>query len=676
MSEALAGQNRFRRPRIVTGLSAIVGLSLLMFVARSGESRPLVLFAAGVYGVLAYLWLRHQFWEAAERVGGVWTPRRRWQAALLALGCLGLLVNFTWYENGYLFVASLLVVLVTVGFAELAVRRVNFASKATALWLMGVGGAGLFIGLSFVDRPWSGFALGLMGLSWVGLASGIAIRSEQVASSTVPSQLHDMLPWWAALLAWTVATGAACYLAGSWVMLIPFALVALVMATLAASTMADIVLLTLVVAVMGWTASPAQLPDSFEGSPTAGDGTLVVLGDSYISGEGAERYYDGTDGNTGSRGEANMCRRSPNSWAARLGESEFDHTMFLACSGARTYNVMHDANPDSGDSGVLDPGPQDGEPSTQLDAYRSLLPDSYQSNVADFIPSLVVVSLGGNDAGFSAIGLMCVAPGDCGDRDNLWLDTLPGLERQLGAAFAQIRSAFAKTPVLVATYPDPIHEPKARCDVPLSRDDRRFIVQFVDELNARVESAALAQGFYVITELQESLAVQHRQLCDPQSPDGEPGLNFIGLRSTAGLAHERFSPANWIHNSLHPNKEGHDAMFSVVTEWLDEHRELVAVNPESGYVAPTPLPAYDEMDSQAHEDAEPPCDLFDVPGTAPECRAESTRWALGQVSAQLLSRGYGLLLLIGAVGAWSASLTLFRWRRRKAQERTPNAPKD
>ena len=202
---------------------------------------------------------------------------------------------------------------------------------------------------------------------------------------------------------------------------------------------------------MGVTPHPQPLADSTP-LTTGGGRTLVAIGDSYMSGEGASIFYDGTD-----EGGGNQCRRAPSAWAAlAAGDYGYPAFEFLACSGATTGNVYYKADaaykniPASSDArayrdrlaerGLI--ATQTGDRDTQLESWQK------DKQAANLQPDLVVVSLGGNDAGFSTIGAMCLAPGQCNERADLWLDSLDQVRDRLNLAYAEINETFPDTPVV------------------------------------------------------------------------------------------------------------------------------------------------------------------------------------------------------------------------------------
>ena len=156
---------------------------------------------------------------------------------------------------------------------------------------------------------------------------------------------------------------------------------------------------------------------------------VVALGDSYSSGEGAndpdggDDYYEETDfgGEYGAASpRRNACHRSPHAWSrkATLQDSassigarsdSFDPTMdfhMIACSGAESENLLpfHSA-------GVPAPTNAQGQSGTGQYGELSQLDQGY----LDENTTLVMFSIGGNDAQFGPIMAVCLSPLDVGD---------------------------------------------------------------------------------------------------------------------------------------------------------------------------------------------------------------------------------------------------------------------
>ncbi|MBG0825879.1 hypothetical protein HS048_34960 [Planomonospora sp. ID91781] len=155
---------------------------------------------------------------------------------------------------------------------------------------------------------------------------------------------------------------------------------------------------------------------------------VAVLGDSYTSGEGAGSYYAETDTDHGDAQRWNACRRSKNAWARKIvlpntagplgaltdswsTEAELG---FVACSGARTYNVWDAAFS-----------------ATRQDFSEGQFHEINQmrSGVLSADTTLVTITLGGNDeAAFTKAVRECALPhpSDCSE-DTTFLSRYKGL---------------------------------------------------------------------------------------------------------------------------------------------------------------------------------------------------------------------------------------------------------
>ena len=130
---------------------------------------------------------------------------------------------------------------------------------------------------------------------------------------------------------------------------------------------------------------------------------MVVLGDSYIAGEGAPSYFPGTDVL-----HVNRCHRAATAYPYLVAD-ELDLSLtFAACSGAKTFHVTS--------TGQYPASKDVFGAKKQLDVLRESLDRT----------KLVLMSIGGNDAGFAEIGAACAAPGepDCRRSANFWIKRL------------------------------------------------------------------------------------------------------------------------------------------------------------------------------------------------------------------------------------------------------------
>jgi hypothetical protein len=169
----------------------------------------------------------------------------------------------------------------------------------------------------------------------------------------------------------------------------------------------------------------------------------------------------------------------------------------------------------------------------------------------------------------------------------------------------------------------------------------------LDQLDAKIQSAADQAGISYLADMKDSLAKKHLQLCDKRK--GAAGVNFVDVKSVNGLATQRFNPLNWLHNSLHPNERGHAAMLETLVTWLDTNKVTQGVPPtqRTGNATRSSVPA------AAVTEPEPPCSMT-VAGDA-SCKTMAREW----VFQQILGRWpWSLLVLVGLLVLWAASIAL------------------
>jgi lysophospholipase L1-like esterase len=492
-------------------------------------------------------------------------------------------------------------------------------------------------GLAVCAASAAAFVLGLALAVWVhafGLAlSAIALLLAPVGLTLLSEDVmrRRRLRSWLALPAGLLAALAGVLLLEHWTGLPPHlawplaAALFVLVGAIASSTQADVLIVVTVVA-LAWTAIPEGVKG---GDATRADGrpTLVSLGDSYMSGEGAEKYFEKTN----QAGE-NECRRAPTAYAhevvAEGRAGPLERLAFFACSGAETDDLdpddqypnepIDDGTPDSGDSQV-----------TQLEARHRRGGDR-----------IVIVSIGGNDAEFSTIGMACLAPGSCVERGQVWLDRLGGVAEDVEASYRKIRRAVDDAvPIVAVPYPQPIRETSCPSSL-LEDDEHRFLHGFVKQLNGRIRQAARDARIYFLDGMRGAFG-EGLRICDGRTED--MGVNFIALRSVRGFVEQALHPANWIHNSLHPNEDGHDAMAIVLEDWLREHA-APPVRPRGDDVPEPFAPA--SLEGVMQEPV-PHCRGTPEPD---HCDRDDDQWAITQVARFLAGALLPALVLVA--GCW------------------------
>jgi len=294
---------------------------------------------------------------------------------------------------------------------------------------------------------------------------------------------------------------------------------------------------------------------------------IVALGDSYISGEGARVYFPGTD--EPGRERRNMCRRAKTAYPYLLAERLDASLVFVACSGAETTEV-------TGVDAAGEPVPGQ-YPDSPEDVYGARPQVEVLREVED--PDVVLLSIGGNDAGFAEIGKECAGPADCRRLAQGWLDKLgskvyPALVR----TYTAVREAAPEAEVLAMTYPNPVG-PKFCDDLAwLNPAEMRFLREvFIGRLNELAATAAEAAGIHSV-DLTAALA-GHR-FCEVEL--GKTAINFIDVSRTRGTVIDVTRLFGFASGSLHPNPRGHELLAEVVLPKLEGARD--------GTLPPAPEP--------------------------------------------------------------------------------------
>jgi lysophospholipase L1-like esterase len=219
----------------------------------------------------------------------------------------------------------------------------------------------------------------------------------------------------------------------------------------------------------------------------------VALGDSYSSGVGA--------GST-----SGSCVQSPNAYAAQWAKSNSPASFtFAACSGARTGDVIKN----------------------QFSSLNSST-------------TLVSITIGGNDAGFSSIMQTCVlkSTSSCqsavSSAEKYVKSTLPG---QLNTTLSGIRSHAPGARVVVLDYPD-FYDLSAWLCIGLSSADHEALDNGVDALDSALRTAAAGNGDAFVDVRSQFSA---HELCG-----GSSWLNSVTLP---------------IANSYHPTAAGQEGGY-------------------------------------------------------------------------------------------------------------------
>ena len=279
----------------------------------------------------------------------------------------------------------------------------------------------------------------------------------------------------------------------------------------------------------------------------------LAMGDSYISGEGAYDYQDGTDTDN------NHCHLSQKSYPHLVAVSlSFNSFHSVACSGA----TMNDINNGSGQykGQVRDNKTRDQRNSESILSSFSVGYINQSDFVTRYRPGAVTLSISGNDIGFSSIVKTCVtASYTC---YNTYEDRLE-LIRQINAKFPKIVETYKKiknvspdSKVYVVGYPQ-IAFVGGNCanNVHLNTEEIGFSQQIISYLDLVIKQAASKAGVYYVDT--ENALAGHR-LCETKSSD----VAVNGL--TAGNDKPSFLHGPMGNESYHPNQLGHQILEQAV----------------------------------------------------------------------------------------------------------------
>ncbi len=225
----------------------------------------------------------------------------------------------------------------------------------------------------------------------------------------------------------------------------------------------------------------------------------AALGDSYSSGVGTRVFYN----------EAGGCQRSPEAYGPKVAAAK-DYTLsFQACSGAKTTEVN----------------------SNQLGTLSSAT-------------SLVTITIGGNDAGFSNVILNCALYYfTCGsainEANSFIANKLPAL---LDTTYNDIRAKATTAHVVVLGYPRLFTAEGKTCNANfLTSSNEKKLNETGDKLDAAIKARAEAHRFSFV---------------DPRTPFS---------------SHEVCSSSEWLNGqsnplseSYHPNVSGQGEFTTLV----------------------------------------------------------------------------------------------------------------
>jgi lysophospholipase L1-like esterase len=226
----------------------------------------------------------------------------------------------------------------------------------------------------------------------------------------------------------------------------------------------------------------------------------VALGDSYSSGVGTRVFYE----------ESGGCDRSPDAYGPKIAAAKGYTLNFEACSGAKTPEVNE----------------------KQLGHLSSST-------------SLVTITIGGNDSGFSNVMINCAlyyftCGGAISEANEFIAKKLPGL---LETTYKDIRAKATTAEVIVLGYPKLFTKEGKTCNVNfLTSGNEKKMNESAEKLDAVVKGRAEAMKFKFVNP---TSAFEPHEVCA-----SEEWLN---------------GQSNPLEESYHPNVKGQAEFTTLVS---------------------------------------------------------------------------------------------------------------
>lgn len=286
----------------------------------------------------------------------------------------------------------------------------------------------------------------------------------------------------------------------------------------------------------------------------------MAVGDSYISGEGAYSYRDGT--NT----ERNRCHQSLVSYPYLLAADQSSFAS-VACSGAKIHNFQGPLKNNQNAHQVY------GENPTELElaeVMENRLPGYVlqQEFIIKDNPEAITISLGGNDIGFGTILEKCIHPlKNVGENIESGYTCFQSYEDRLeivntiNSKFVQLRSLYEDLRtmgtggrrVYVVGYPQ-IAKVGGDCglNVQMNAAEIVFARDLIAHLNSVIKRAADEAGVqYIDTEH----AFDGHRLCEASG--SQTAVNGFTLDRKPEGGHDMSA-------SFHPNQLGHELLANAI----------------------------------------------------------------------------------------------------------------
>ena len=310
--------------------------------------------------------------------------------------------------------------------------------------------------------------------------------------------------------------------------------------------------------VLFGTESQNGQPHPRQGPPGRGPLTVVAMGDSTVSGEGAGAYSADTDGRNG-----DWCHRSANAFVQKVRVPGIAARVNLACSGAPAEQV------------ALGDAKQWGERS-----QAAQLADL----VKDHRVAVVVIAVGANDdpkfsaqvsqcfkAWFSADGPSCSVA-----LQQTWKSKVDAMVPKVANAVGDVKKVLAQAgyvpsdyQLVLQSYAAPVGpgippELQSLDGCPFRTDDLQWIsTAGIAALSAGVKQAAVQSGARF---LDLARAGEHHEACSGGANPAAEWFTRLTLHVNDLSQTDRAPHA--LQESFHPNAAGHAAIADCLSDFL------------------------------------------------------------------------------------------------------------
>jgi len=278
----------------------------------------------------------------------------------------------------------------------------------------------------------------------------------------------------------------------------------------------------------------------------------LAMGDSFSSGEGAQKYEVGTDEGR----NFNLCHLSRVSYPYLIATTiQANNFRSVACSGAITHNIIGSALGTTVKVKYMSENQYDKIPGNN--SLGDWLP-GYKKQIG-FIsinnPAVITLSVGGNDIGFADKLIACIKPGTCFPTYEDRQEVFNEIDNKLGslvATYAKTKSFATKNAkIYVIGYPQ-IALSTGNCglNVHLNQEELTFISEATTRLNIVAKTAAEQAGVNYV-DIED--AFDGFRLCENNT--GNIAMNGLTL------GNDHFIIGN---ESYHPNQFGHELMANKI----------------------------------------------------------------------------------------------------------------